>query len=135
MKKIFTLIIGIACVIIGIIILISHFNAQKKQSAETTAIVIRIDSEMETDSDGLDTRWYYPVVEYTVDGKKYENRLTNSGSTNSTEYKEGQKITIKYNPDNPDELSKEGDKGGLIGGIFFIVFGIIATIASAFGRF
>ena len=135
MKKIIGIIVGIACVIIGIFIMVSHFNTQKTQTEETTAKVIRIDSEVETDTDGFDTRWYYPVVEYTVDGKKYETRLANSGSTNSTEYKEGQEVLVQYNPDKPEELSKKGDKGGLIGGIFFIVFGIIAIGASIVGKF
>ena len=115
--------------------MVSHFNAQKTKTEETTAKIIRIDSEVETDTDGFDTRWYYPVVEYTVDGKKYETRLANSDSTNSTEYKEGQEVLVQYNPDKPEELSKKGDKGGLIGGIFFIVFGIIAIGASIVGKF
>ena len=135
MKKIITLIIGIACVVIGIAILVSYFNTQKTQTAETTATVVRIDSEMELDDDNIETRYYTPVVKYSVNGKEYEKQLSNSRTTNSTEYKEGQEITIKYNPDNPDELSKKGDKGGLICGIFFIVVGIIVVITSVVGRF
>ena len=135
MKKIIGIIVGIACVIIGIFIMVSHFNAQKTQTEEITAKIIRIDSEVEMDTDGFDTRWYYPVVEYTVDGKKYETRLANSGSTNSTEYKEGQEVLVQYNPDKPEEISKKDDKGGLIGGIFFIAFGIIAIGASIVGKF
>ena len=135
MKKIISIIVGAICVIIGIFIMVSHFNAQKTQTAETTAKIIRIDSEVETDSDGFDTRWYYPVIEYTVEGKKYETRLSNSGSTNSTEYKEGQEVLVQYNPNNPVENSKKEDKGGLIGGIFFIAFGIIAIGASIVGKF
>ena len=38
-------------------------------------------------------------------------------------------VEIKYNPDNPIELSKKGSKGGLIGGIFFIIFGVIALLS------
>ena len=65
----------------------------------------------------------------------WHNHLSNSGSTNSTEYKEGQEVTIQYNPDKPEELSKKGDNGGLFGGIFFIAFGIIAVVASILGKF
>lgn len=133
-KKIIGILAGIVCVVIGIIILASYFKAQKTQTSEATATIIRIDSELETDSDGFETRYYYPVVEYTVNGKKYETRLPDSGTTNSTTYKEGQTVSIKYNPDNPNELSKKDSKGGLIGGIFFIAFGIIAIIASFTGK-
>ena len=63
-KKIIGSLFGIVCVVIGVVILITYINAQKTQTAETTATIIRVDSEMQTDEDGLDTRWYYPVVEY-----------------------------------------------------------------------
>lgn len=134
-KKIIGILFGIACVVIGVVILITYINAQKTQTAETTATIIRVDSEMQTDEDGLDTRWYYPVVEYTVENEKYETRLPDSGSTNSTEYKEGKNVEIKYNPNDPNKISKKGSKGGLIGGVFFIVFGIISLGASILGKF
>lgn len=134
MRKIISLLIGIACIVIGIVILISFFKAQKTQTGETTATIIRVDSEVETDTDGFDTRYYYPVIEYTVDGQKYETRLPDSGSTNSTDYKEGETVVISYNPNNPKEISKKGSKGGLLGGIFFIVVGFIITIASVIGK-
>ena len=134
MKRLITIIIGIACVIIGIVIMISYFNAQKTQTAETNATIVRIDSEVETDTDGFETRYYTPVVKYSVNGTEYEKQLPNSRTTNSSEYKEGQEFTIQYNPDKPEEISQKGDKGGLIGGIFFIIVGIIIAIASLFGR-
>ncbi len=134
MKKIIGIVIGVACIVIGIVILVSHFNAQKTQTSETNAKVIRIDSEVETDTDGFDTRWYTPVVEYTVDNNTYQKQLPNARTTNSTEYNIGDTVTIQYNSDNPEEISIKGDKGGLIGGIIFIVLGIVVTIASLIGK-
>ena len=128
-KRIISLVIGIVCIVIGIFIMVTHFTNKAKQTAETTATIVRVDSEVETDTDGLETRYYYPVIEYAVDEKKYENRLPDSGSSNSTEYKIGDSVTISYNPENPNELSKKGSIGGIIGGVFFIVFGIIAIIS------
>lgn len=130
MKRIIGIAIGFVCVMIGVFVLISYSRAQKVQTAETTATIIRVDSELETDTDGFETRHYYPVVEYTVDGQRYETRLPNSDTTDSTEYKEGQTVPIQYNPNNPKELSKKGSKGGLIGGIFFIVAGLVGIVAS-----
>ena len=129
MNRIITLIIGIVAVVIGIIISVTHFTNQAKQTAETTATVIRIESRMETDTDGEDTRWYYPIIEYTVNNQKYEQQLPDSGSTISSDYKEGDKVEISYNPDNPNEISKKGSFGGLIAGIFFIIVGIIAVLS------
>ena len=134
-KRIIVLLAGIACIVIGAFCLSSHFKAQKTQTAETVATIIRIDSEVETDSDGFDTRQYYPVIQYNVNGQRYEIRLPDSGTTNSTEYKEGDTATIKYNPNNPNEISKKDSKGGLLAGIFFIVFGVITLVASIFRRF
>ena len=128
-KRIISLVIGIVCIVIGIFIMVTHFTNKAKQTAETTATIVRVDSEVETDTDGLETRYYYPVIEYKVDDKTYENRLPDSGSSNSTEYKVGDSVTITYNPENPNELSKKGSIGGLIGGIFFIIFGFIAIIS------
>ena len=135
MRKIITILIAIACTVIGIIIVTSHFKSKKTQTAETTATIIRIDSQIQTDSDGFDTRWYYPVVKYNVNGKEYEARLSNSGTTNSTEYKVEDTVEIKYNPEKPEELSKKGDKGGLFGGIFLIVIGLVITITTLFRKF
>lgn len=129
MNRVITLIIGIVCVVIGIFILISHFTNQAKQTGEVTAKVVRIESRVEQDTDGLDTRYYYPIVEYTVDNKKYEQQLPDSGSTISSEYKEGDTVELSYNPDNPNEISKKGSIGGMIAGIFFIIVGIIVAIS------
>ena len=134
MKRIITLLIGIACVVTGIVILVSHFNAKKVQTAETTATIVRVDSELETDSDGLETRMYYPVVKYQVNEKEYEKRLSNAGTSDSTTYKEGETVEITYNPENPEEFSQKGNNGGLIGGIFFIVIGIIVAFATFVGK-
>ena len=133
-RKIIGMLIGVACVVIGIFIIVSYSKAQKIQTAEATATIIRVDSEVQTDTDGFDTRYYYPVIEYTVNNQKYETRLPDSGTTNSTEYKQGETVEIKYNPENPNELSKKGSKGGLMGGIFFIVVGLIIAVASFIGR-
>ena len=134
MKRMIWMLVSIVCVGMGIFILVSYAHAQKTQTAQTTATIIRVDSEVETDSDGFDTRMYYPVVEYTVSGQRYEKRLPDSGTSNSTTYKEGQTVSIQYNPDQPEELSKQGSKGGLIGGIFFIAFGVVAVAGVLTGK-
>ena len=134
MNKILFIIAGIACIVIGVFSLTTYFSNKKTQTAETVATVIRVDSELEQDTDGYDTRYYYPVIEYEVEGQTYEERLPDSGTTNSTSYKEGDEIAISYNPDKPDEISKKGSKGGLLAGIFFIVVGLIVTVASFLGK-
>lgn len=134
MKRLIWILVSFVCFGMGIFILVSYVHAQKTQTAHMTAAIVRVDSEVETDSDGYDTRMYYPVVEYTVNGQSYEKRLPDSGTSNSTTYKEGQTVEIQYNPDKPEELSKQGSKGGLIGGIFFIAFGFISVAGVLIGK-
>ena len=133
MRKIIILLMSIAFVVIGVVLLISHFHAQKTQIAQTIAIIVRIDSELETDSDGYDTRYYYPVIKFTANNKNYEKRLP-SGTADSTYYTIGQSIQIKYNPDNPEDFSKLGDNGNLFGGIVFIVLGTLFIFLTLAGR-
>lgn len=127
--KKFVIVIGCVFIIIGIVILVFHFNSQKVQAAETTAKIIRIDNEVETDSDGFHTTYYTPVIEYTVNEQRYIKKLTNSKTSNSIEYRVGDEITIQYNPDKPQEITEKGNiralTGGLVGGIVAIGLGIM----------
>lgn len=134
MKRLIVVLFSITAVVLGIFILGSYIKMQRTQTAHMSAAIIRVDSQIETDSDGMDTRVYYPVVEYTVDGQRYESQVPDSGTSNSTTYKEGQTIEIQYNPEKPDELSKQGSKGRLIGGIFFLVFGAAALAGCLTGK-
>ena len=60
-------------------------------------------------------------VKYSVDGKNYEEELGElSGS-----YKEGEKMTIYYNPENPSEITQTTS---LVLPIVMIVGGIAAFI-------
>ena len=134
-RKLIGLLFGIVAIVIGIVILVSHFNAQKTQTSEVVATIIRVDSEVETDTDGFDTRWYYPVVEYRVSGERYETRVPNVSSTDSTEYKENDTISLQFNPEKPTEVSQKGNNGSLIGGIIFIILGFLVIVGTIFSKF
>ena len=68
---------------------------------KTTAVIERIDENyLGTDADGHDDYQYDVYVMYSADGKTYHGR----SDTYSAGYKEGKRIPIYYNPENPEEI-------------------------------
>ena len=62
-------------------------------------------------------------VQYRVAGQAYEEPL----SFTKTNLKEGDEITVRYNPDNPKEVSG-ASKGGAA---LYFAFGGLITVAGA----
>ena len=65
------------------------------------AVVSHIEREWMPDGDGTDTEQITIIVTYTVDGHEYTEELQNT----KTNYKQGDAITILYNPEDPTEVS------------------------------
>ncbi len=116
------LIITVVAILAGIGILIYGINSniKTKDYIETTAVVVDYDRDFD------DT--YSPIVEYNVSGKTY--RSTSTSSSNNPD-PIGTYITIKYNPNDPSEVSwNTGLSVVLVPaiGILFIVVGGIGSI-------
>lgn len=62
---------------------------------------------------------YYPVFEYEVNGKTYTHKSNTSINPNTL----GRKTEIKYNPNNPQEMTYSENKFSalLIGGGFLLI--------------
>ena len=68
------------------------------------------------------------VVEYSVDGQKYENFLNSYSST----WAVGDRITVYYNPDNPNQVKSDipvfvGIAFGAMGIVFIIVGSVFSV--------
>ena len=89
---------------------------ERRGFKETTAVIEKIDEIYDgTDEDGM-TRYRYDVyVVYTVDGKEYHGVSDFYSGT----YKEGKRIKIFYNPDDPEQI--HGDSFGA--GIYCMIIG------------
>lgn len=80
--------------------------------------------------DDIPTTNYYPVFTYTVNGNTM-HKISNVGSVKPI-YAVGQQMTIRYNPDNPDEFyipEKIHNKliaALSVAGISCIIFAVIA---------
>ncbi len=87
---------------------------------DTTAEVMAVNSYYDTD-DSLHRDIY---VRYTVDGETFDELLDESGSG----YRKGQIVNIRYNPDNPAEITS----GKISGSILTIAFGLVVVLVGAF---
>ncbi|MBQ8892202.1 MAG: DUF3592 domain-containing protein [Bacilli bacterium] len=111
--------------ILGIILLVFSFFLyvgvnNTKNYIKTEAIVSKTELYEDAYYDG-DTHYdatYTVYVKYTVDGQEYNEEYgVFSG------YKEGDKVTISYNPSNPSEIAQPN--GFALPIVFFIV-GVIS---------
>lgn len=73
--------------------------------------------------------YYFPQLELTVDGKQYF--LKSSVGTSDIKYQEGQQVTVRYNPDNPQQFQIEGNNAWKILKIVFLSFGSLFVILAA----
>ena len=107
---------GLIFMVVGIIILI--INIKNSNYIETEAVVSKTELAQEayTDEDGNYVDATYKVyVKYTVDGKEYE-----------TELGEGKKLTIYYNPSDPNQITQSKS---LILPLIMIIAGIASLVA------
>lgn len=125
-RKLITIIIGIAAIGLGIFIMISGNKLAKVCTEETTGTIVGILREEETDSEGYTSIVYTPQIEYKVG----EQLVTAKGkeSSNASAHKVGEQIEIKYNPNNVEEYMIKGDNSSNIAGIIWIVLGVIVLL-------
>ena len=109
-----------------------NVSVQNKNYIKTESTVTNVvmDEEAHTDANGDHVDASYTVtVKYTVDGKEYEADLSGL-----SEYKEGDKMTIYYNPDDPSLITQT--KSLIIplimaaAGIAAFIFGIISGMGA-----
>ena len=92
--------------IMVIIFGIAFFTISRKNQdyIKTEATVTKADLEQDsyTDADGNVVEATYVItVQYTVDGKSYESELGGL-----PKYKEGKKMTIYYDPEDPSQITQ-----------------------------
>ena len=121
--------LGLILTIFGIFMFV--INMKNQNYVKTTATISKVElvEEAHTDADGNTVAATYKLsVKYTVDGKEYENELGEMPEG----HKEGEEITIYYNPENPNEITQT--KSLIlpiiltVGGIAALVGGIISGV-------
>lgn len=113
--------LGVILIIFGVIIFVINMQNQNYLKIESTILDIKVLEEAYTDADGNQVdETYSATIEYTVDGKKYQQTLDNV-----SKYNVGDKMTIYYNPQDPNQITQSKT---LIIPIVMIVAGITAVI-------
>jgi hypothetical protein len=91
----------------------------------TTVAVVTSSSKVSSDELGTDT--YSTDFEYSVDGKTYQGYVNDS-----TQYAEGNQITVYYDPNDPDTTVMSQGEMGYVGCIG-VLFGLFAIGSMAWG--
>ena len=143
MPKPMILIIGVLFLAVGVFLITRTIHNNRVLTAETTAVVTEVREEISTShnthsdkavieintKEPKTTKYYYPSIEYTVNGQTYNNELS-TGSSDPDQYKVGTSLSIRYNPDKPTEidLGSASNKTGIIGALACIAASVIAGI-------
>lgn len=113
--------LGIILIVFGIVMFI--INNNNRNYIKIEAIVSKTELVEDAHYDANDTyveATYNVYVKYTVDGKEYNEELGEFSN-----YKENDKITIYYNPDDPKQITQTKS---IILPIVFIVGGCISLV-------
>jgi len=114
--------IGLILIIVGVVVFVINSKNQDYIQVQSTVTKVEIAEEASTDADGNTVEATYDAtVKYTVKGEEYEATLNNVGK-----YKEGDKITIYYNPKDPSQVTMTKS---MILPIALVIGGLVAFIA------
>ncbi len=124
--------IAAALMIVGGAVFIIFGSVTMKQMKTFTpvpAVVSRIEREWAPDGEGGETEEINIFVTYTVNGKEYTEALQNT----KTDLKQGEAITVLYNPEDPTEVSGASKSGAALqmgfGSLFvFVGLGTLAAL-------
>ena len=114
--------LGLILTIFGVVVFSINMKNQNYVKTESTISKAELAEEEHIDANGDSVPATYKVyVKYSVKGKDYEEELGEL----SGNYKEGEKLTIYYNPKNPKEITQTTS---LVLPIVMVVGGIAAFI-------
>ena len=118
--KLIVSLIAIAGGILFIVLGVADFS-HVKNYPEIEVTVTQIERDETVDTDGTTTEETTVHVSYTVDGKEY-NEILDDAPDN---LKEGDKLTVRYNPEKPEKVTAASKKSGImriaLGALFAIV--------------
>ena len=108
--KYFALAIAVIAIVAGVYLTFFHSSGFEK----TTATIVSV-TELPKDFEDEEAK-YDVVVEYTVNGQKYTEKL----DYYSPSFETGKMIDVRYNPENPAEVH-----GGSGFGIYILIAGVV----------
>lgn len=118
--------VGILFFVIGTVLSIA-FGDNGKCTEEATAVVVEMVEHKPKGSSMKRRSTYAPVFEYEFGGKQYT--YTSSTSSYPPQFSVGEQVTIKVNPNNPNEIYyKPSAAIVMITIVFRIIGGLVAVV-------
>ena len=126
------LLAGIVIVLIGVLSIIKGLQKKKRCTVSAVAMIVEVEKDDdEAGREGTRKKYTYtPIYEFVANGNTIR-RSGNIYSHKKREFKAGNTVTVKYNPDKPEEFLVNGKSGGKSFGIALLLFGLV-IIAIAF---
>ena len=124
----FDKIFGIIFLLIGIVALSAFLSATHIDNPkETTGIIVSKEFAEKNDEGKV---FYYPIVQYDVDGIKYVNKINCKLDEKNTKIED--KLNIIYNSENPNEVIAQMDNASKIASLvlssLFIIIGMFFIV-------
>ncbi|MBE5944264.1 MAG: DUF3592 domain-containing protein [Lachnospiraceae bacterium] len=121
---------AVAGIILTIVAVIKKFGMKERCTQIVTATCVDIDSHINYDDDGPDTRVYCPIYEFYYNGQTH--RVSNNVYSNFSIPQIGTNVQLFINPYEPEEFLEE-KRGGAYSiiifiGIVFMLVGILGTL-------
>lgn len=118
-NKLSLLLLGAVLGFIALALLGSFIKTRLVCSETVEACVVDI-NEVERTTKSKKTHktevYYYPVYEYVIDGNTFVKK--SSSGSNYVKYVIGDKVNIRYNPDNPNEFDDSRFAYLIMGSLF-----------------
>lgn len=123
MSVLFYFVIGIILAVIGLLLILAKVMSYIRCTVLINASVVNLEEE-NIYYRSVNYTYYYPVVEYIVDGKCYSQKAY-FRTSRKTKYPINSKMDIYYNPKNPDEIRFIGHPFPLPMGLILLSIGAV----------
>lgn len=120
--------IGIVMLAVGIIYPVLTLKHQIACKGKVVATVVKVETKRHYSGDRKTTK-YLPTFSYTIDGKTYTTE-SDLETMNMLKYKEGNEVTIRYNPNAPETICVGIKVFPYVAGILFILMGSTFLVCS-----
>ena len=111
---------------------LSGYGDKESCTEPVTATVVRMERRISHTTTGkrhrrTTTTNYAPVFKYEYNGREYT--YTSSVATHPPQFKEGEQVTIRVNPANPNEIYYEPSGGTVFMTVVFRIVGVLVALA------
>ncbi|MBQ9642977.1 MAG: DUF3592 domain-containing protein [Lachnospiraceae bacterium] len=123
------IVVYLLILVLGAFLFYSGLKQARNCTTETNATIVDIETTRSRDKNDR-RRNRYPVVEFMADNGQQVHKRADVSSQNRNKYQVGERLTVKYNPQNPEEFIVKGKSlaFNLGVGALMVVFGLIGLI-------